>query len=338
MVYSLLDKNYVEKYNITQETALSNVEKYKEPTFFVDKMYVIQNTTEVYTYFVYGKVIDKDNAKTSEFNIAVRLDKEKDLFSVIPYKFVEDNNYNISVGNKIELKYNEISNNIYNEFAFKNITDEQMINYYISEMKDRMIYDVEAIYDKLDKTYRENKFRSKEEYRNYITKNIKQIYQLNLKKYQIENYNSYKQYICVDQNNNYYVINEKNPGQYELILDIYTIDIPIYREEYNKATDAQKGTLCIDRFIKNINSENYTLAYKMLSEGFKNNYFKNEASFVDYAITHFLGKNISFKESQTQEGLYIYKIILSQENLGETQKNFIVKLKEGTDFELSFEM
>lgn len=338
MVYSLLDKNYVEKYNITQETALSNVEKYKEPTFFVDKMYVIQNTTEVYTYFVYGKVIDKDNAKTSEFNIAVRLDKEKDLFSVIPYKFVEDNNYNISVGNKIELKYNEITNNTYNEFAFKNITDEQMINYYISEMKDRMIYDVEAIYDKLDKTYRENKFRSKEECRNYITKNIKQIYQLNLKKYQIENYNSYKQYICVDQSNNYYIINETNPGQYELILDIYTIDIPIYREEYNKATDAQKGTLCIDRFIKNINSENYTLAYKMLSEGFKNNYFKTEASFAEYAMKHFLGKNISFNGVQTQEELYIYKVTLSQEDLGETQKNFIVKLKEGTDFELSFEM
>ena len=43
------------------------------------------------------------------------------------------------------------------------------------------------------------------------------------------------------------------------------------------------------------------LAYKMLSEGFKNNYFKNEASFIDYAITHFLGKNISFKENQTQD-------------------------------------
>lgn len=334
----MLDKNYIEKYNITQETALANVENYKEPKFFVDQMYVIQNTTEVYTYFVYGKVIDKENAQTSKFNIAIRLDKQKDLFSVIPYKFVEDNNYDISIGNKIELKYNEISNNIYNEFAFKNITDEQMINYYISEMKDIMVYDVESIYDKLDKTYKENKFASKEECKNYITKNIMQIYQLNVKKYQIENYNSYKQYICVDQNNNYYIINEKNPGQYELILDIYTIDIPIYIEEYNKATDAQKGTLCIDRFIKNINAENYTLAYKMLSEGFKNNYFKTEESFKEYTKNHLFGKEISFKEMQTQEGLYIYKVILSQENLGETEKNFIVKLKEGTNFELSFEM
>ena len=337
-MYSFLDKNYIEKYNIKQETALSNVENYKEPAFFVDKMYVIQNTTQVYTYFVYGKLIDKETTKSSKFNVVIRLDKENDLFSVIPYKFVEDSNYNISIGNTISLKYNEISNNIYNEFAFKNVTDEEMINHYISDMKDRMIYDVESIYDRLDKTYRENKFTSEEECKNYITKNIMQIYKLNVKKYQIENYDSYKQYICVDQDSNYYIINETNPGQYELILDIYTIDIPIYIEAYNKATDTQKGTICIDKFMKNVNSGNYTLAYKMLSEGFKNNYFKNEASFVDYAITHFLGKNISFKENQTQEGLYIYKIILSQEDLGETEKNFVMQLKEGTDFELSFEM
>lgn len=337
-MYSFLDKNYIEQYNITQETALFNVESYKEPTFLVDQMYVIQNTDQVYTYFVYGKLIDKETAKTSKYNISIRLDKEKDLFSVIPYKFVEDNNYNISIGNTIALKYNEVSNNTYNEFAFKNITDEEMINYYISEMKDRMIYDVESIYDKLDKTYRENKFTSKEECKNYITKNIMQIYQLNVKRYQIENYNSYKQYICVDQNSNYYIINETNPGQYELILDIYTIDIPIYLEGYNKATDEQKGTLCIDRFIKNINSENYTLAYKMLSEGFKNNYFKTEASFEEYARAHLIGKDLVFKDVQIQDELYIYKVVLSQENVGEMQKNFIVKLKEGTNFELSFEM
>ena len=126
-MYSFLDKNYIEQYNITQETALFNVESYKEPTFLVDQMYVIQNTDQVYTYFVYGKLIDKETAKTSKYNISIRLDKEKDLFSVIPYKFVEDNNYNISIGNIIALKYNEVSNNTYNEFAFKNITDEEII-------------------------------------------------------------------------------------------------------------------------------------------------------------------------------------------------------------------
>lgn len=338
IVYSFLDKNYIEHYNITNENAISNMEEYGEPTFLVDKMYVIQDTIDIYTYFVYGKVIDKQNAKATDYKIAIRLDKQRDLFSVIPYNFVEDNKYNIEIGNSITLKYNEISENTYNQFAFKNITDTEMIEMYINEIKDIIIYDVESLYSKLDKTYVQNKFANIEEYKKYMAKRIPTIYQLKIDKYQIKDYDEYKQYICVDQNTNYYIINEQNPGQYELILDLYTIDIPEYVQKYNEYKDNQKGAICIDKFIRNINDENYMLAYKMLSEGFKNNYFKNEASFIDYAITHFLGKNISFKENQTQEGLYIYKIILSQEDLGETEKNFIVKLKEGTDFELSFEM
>lgn len=338
IVYSFLDKNYIEQYNIANENAIPKMEEYGEPTFFVDKMYVIQDTIDVYTYFVYGKVIDKQNAKVTDYNIAIRLDKQRDLFSVIPYNFVEDNKYNIEIGNTITLKYNEISDNTYNQFAFKSITDTEMIEMYINEIKDRIIYDVESLYNKLDKTYAQNKFANIEEYKKYMTKKVSTIYQLKIDKYQIKDYDEYKQYICVDQNANYYIINEINPGQYELILDLYTIDIPEYVQKYNEYTDNQKGAICIDKFIRNINDENYRLAYKMLSEGFRDNYFKTEASFEDYAKKHFLGKNASFKEVQTQEGLYVYKVTLSQENLGETEKNFIVKLKEGTNFELSFEM
>lgn len=338
IVYSFLDKNYIEHYNITNENAIPKMEEYGEPTFFVDKMYVIQDTIDVYTYFVYGKVIDKQNAKVTDYNIAIRLDKQRDLFSVIPYNFVEDNKYNIEIGNTITLKYNEISDNTYNQFAFKNITDTEMIEMYINEIKDRIIYDVESLYNKLDKTYAQNKFANIEEYKKYMTKKLSTIYKLKIDKYQIKDYDEYKQYICVDQNENYYIINEINPGQYELILDLYTIDIPEYVQKYNEYTDNQKGAICIEKFIKNINDENYMLAYNMLSEGFRDNYFKTEASFKEYATKQFLGKKLSFKEVQTQEGLYVYKVTLLQENLGEIEKNFIVKLKEGTNFELSFEM
>lgn len=338
IVYSFLDKNYLEQYNITNENSLPNLEEYELPVFWVDKMYVIQDTIETYTYFVYGRVIDKQSANSEYFNIVIRLDKQRDLFSVIPYKFVEDNEYNIEIGNTIALKYNEISDNTYNQFAFKNITDAEMIEMYINEIKDRIIYDIESLYNKLDKTYVKNKFANIEQYKKYMNKRISTIYQLKIDKYQIKDYEQYKQYVCIDQNENYYIINEINPGRYELILDTYTIDIPEYVQKYNEYADDQKGAFCIDKFIKNINDENYMLAYNMLSEGFRDNYFKTEASFEEYATKHFLGKKLSFKGVQTQEGLYIYKVTLAQENLEEKEKNFIVKLNEGTDFELSFEV
>ena len=54
-LYSLLDKNYIEEYNVTEKDVLNDQKIYKDPIFYASKMYVIQDTYSVYTYFVYGK-------------------------------------------------------------------------------------------------------------------------------------------------------------------------------------------------------------------------------------------------------------------------------------------
>lgn len=336
MVYSFLDKNYIEKYNIKKETAIKDEKDYENPIYLVNKMYVLQDTAEVYTYFVYGKIVDKQTTKIEDYNIVIRLDKEKDLFSVIPYEFIEDNNYNIEIGNTIRLKYNELPSNTYNKFAFKNITDSDMVAFYTNEIKDMAIYNEELLYNKLEKTYLQNKFTDFEKYKNYITKNITSIYQLKIKQYKINDYETYKQYICIDENEKYYIINEINVGQYEVILDTYTIDLPEYIEKYNKSQDEQKVAFCIDKFMKNVNDENYTLAYSMLSNGFKNNYFKTQNEFENYAKQYLLGKSITFEEIKNEADIYIYKVKLTKNGQPAQSKNFNVKLGSRTNFELSF--
>lgn len=341
IIYSMLDKNYLEEYKITEQTVLSNIEEYKNPIFCTDRMYVIQNKEAVYTYFVYGTVIDKETSKNTKLNIVIRLDKQKDLFSIIPYEYIEDKKYNIQVGNNVTFKYDEIKDNIYNKFAFKNITDEEMAIFYMDEIKNSIVYDKETLYNKLNSEYREDKFINLQEYKSYINKNITKIYSAKVQKYRKEKYKDYTQYVCIDQNENYYIINEVNPGQYEVILDTYTIDLPEYIEKYNKATNNEKVALCIDKFIKNINAENYTLAYSMLNESFKKNYFKTQADFENYAKKNFLGKeSIEYKNIQNEGNIYIYLVNLSSKinDIGSIEKNFNVKLGEGTNFELSFNM
>lgn len=297
IIYSMLDTNYIMNYNITKQNSISNIEEYNEPVFYMDKLYVIQDTAEVYTYFAYGRIVDKQNLKTSNFNLIVRLDKEKDLFSIMPYKYVQDNNLNIQIGNTIKLPSNEIKDNIYNNFSFKNITEEDMVVYYLNEIKDTILYDIEASYNKLDSNYKQNKFMNIEEYKSYINKNLSKIYSAKVQKYDIKKYKDYTQYICIDQNEKYYVINETHLGEYSVILDTFTIDLPEYVEKYNNSKGSQKVAFCIDKFIKNINDENYRLAYTMLSQGFKSNYFKTLSSFENYVKQNFLGKDqIEFKE------------------------------------------
>lgn len=340
MVYSMLDKNYIEEYNITQETALSNISKYTNPVFYNDKIYVIQDTIEVYTYFVYGKVIDKETGDISEFNVVVRLDKGNDLFSIIPYKYIEDKQYSIVEGNSIVFEYNEIENNTYNTFAFKNITDEEMSVFYMNEIKDNFVYDLEASYYKLDETYRNKRFLNLEEYEKYITKNISNLYSAKLQKFQINEYTNYNQYVLIDQNEKYYIVNETHPGEYTIILDTYTIDLPEYLEKYNNANDQQKVAYCINRFMQAVNDENYTFAYSLLASGFKDNYFKNQESFENYAKQNLLSKdNISFGKFSNEGNIYYtYEVTLANgdEDSNTLEKTFIVKLGEGTNFELSF--
>lgn len=339
VIYAMLDTNYITSYNITNQNVISNIDEYNEPVFYMDKLYVIQDTQELYTYFAYGRVVDKQNSKTSNLNLVVRLNKENDLFSIIPYKYIEDNNLNIQIGSTVKLPNNQIKDNTYNKFSFKNITEEDMIVYYLSEIKDMMLYDIEASYNKLDNNYKQKKFANIQEYRNYINKNISKIYSAKVQKYDVKQYKDYTQYICIDQNENYYIINEMHIGEYNVILDTFTIDLPEYIEKYNKSNVNQKVAFCIDKFIKNINDENYNLAYGMVSQGFKNNYFKTLASFENYVKQNFLGKDkIEFKEFQNEKEIYIYKVILnsSKDSENRLEKSFNVKLGEGTQFEISF--
>ena len=88
--------------------------------------------------------------------------------------------------------------------------------------------------------------------------------------------------------------------------------------------------------MKNVNDENYTLAYSMLSEGFKNNYFKTQSEFESYAKQYLVGNNITFEKIENEADIYIYKVSLTKNGQTKQNKNFNVKLDSRTNFELSF--
>lgn len=138
------------------------------------------------------------------------------------------------------------------------------------------------------------------------------------------------------QSGDYYIFKQTGVMEFSLILDTYTIDLPEYIEKYNKSQDEQKVAFCIDKFMKNVNDENYTLAYSMLSNGFKNNYFKTQNEFENYAKQYLLGKSITFEEIKNEADIYIYKVKLTKNGQPAQSKNFNVKLGSRTNFELSF--
>ena len=76
-----------------------------------------------------------------------------------------------------------------------------------------------------------------------------------------------------------------------------------------------------------------------MSTGFKTNYFKTVQDFEKYIESTLYAKNeVSYESFEVQSWLYKYKVnITNKENQTEsTTKTFIVKLNDGTDFEMSF--
>lgn len=235
--------------------------------------------------------------------------------------------------------YSEIQYTQYNEIYYAHISDMQLCNTYLLDYKSNAINHTEDAYNSLDKEYREKRFGSFENYKKYVQENAEKIFGIKLAKYQVKKYDDYNQYICIDQYGNYYVFNETAIMKYTLALDTYTTDLPQYVEQYNSSTKTQQVGMSIERFVNAIYDENYTFAYSVLASEFKENYFKTQEQFETYMKQNFIkSKQISYGETRTEGDIHIFTVAIGDEGSSSITKKFVVRLGEGTSFEISFEI
>lgn len=261
------------------------------------------------------------------------------LIAILAYLnlFNKSNNENQKIQN-----YEEISiKDRYecNEIQYISMSIDDLILIYFDDYKTYMLENPEQAYNLLDKEYREKRFGNIDGYKTYIANNKEMISNNSLESYKISVDDEKSQYICLDQYGNYYIFTENAIMDYTVILDTYTIDLPEFTEKYNSATDQQKVALNIDKFMQAINSKDYKYAYNCLADSFKNNYFKTQEDFENYAKENFYASNtVGYKEFDTQGEYYTYSVILTdKETEAQKNKTFIMKLEEGTNFVLSFD-
>ena len=130
---------------------------------------------------------------------------------------------------------------------------------------------------------------------------------------------------------------------YNIVLDDYTLNKEEYNELYRKLTSEQKVYTNIELFYKMINNKDYSSAYDVLDNTFKNKYFKTLDKFESYIKKNFYEYTMvkSNIDIQNKESYFICTIqISSGVALSSYQSNitFFVKLNEGSDFKLSFEI
>lgn len=340
--------NHVKKYfdykkqnNTEAVKAISGDTTINNDDFQSREMYLLNKITN-YTVYVYGKV-KQQNSYIDEYLI-VNLDYRNYTFSIRASSKEEFEN---AKNNRVQKKYEEdviIQNNSYNEIILAEKADDfQVLKEYFEDYKFKAIYYPEQAFILIEENYKKEKFNNNlEQYKTYIKNNLETFQDANIVKHTIKNENGEIKYTFADNYNHYYELQETGIYEYTIILDNYTIQSKEQKEQYEGLSDEQKALSNIDKVMKLINTKDYQTVYQYLNVDFKNTNFPTIEAFTTYMQANFFENNIVGKiATRKEEKIYLLKVPY-KESLSsaaeEDEKTFMVRLGEGTNFELSFEI
>jgi len=340
ILVEMLSEKYINENNINNNNVLNYVDKVKTVSLFDAKKMNTLPGERIETYAVYGIISNRDNPENrQEAYYLVLIDNYNSTFSITPMVNKNIGNVNdIDLESEVQL-IDTVDNNA---FEYYRITDETLIRNYLGNYKSNVLYNIQDAYELLDEEYRNKRFGSLDSYKMHVTEELSKIKGSLVAKYKINQYNDYVQYVCIDRDENYYIINETAVMEYSLILDTYTLDLPEFLEKYNSTNPQGMVALNIQKFIDSINNKDYKYAYSKLAEGFKNSNFSTLQSFERYIKSNIYEKNkIEYLDFKEEGSVYTYKIIFSDANSENTPtktKTIIMQLQEGTGFVLSFDV
>ena len=292
------------------------------------------------------------------------IDKNTMSFCITPLLEKEYNDF--VEENKIEENNKSVSRNKYNEFNKIVLEKEKIAKKYFDDYIYNAVSNSEEAYKLLNEEYRTKRFPNINEYKEYIKQNIEQLETLDAKgiksfeefndedkykeyigklqlkgieQYNITNKDKYKQIECVDVYGNYYLFNVKAAMDYTVILDAYTIDLPDVLEKYNSSSNENKVAMNIEKIKTAINNKDYRYVYNKLNNTFKETNFKTEESLKEYLQSNiYINNNFECSSVQKQDNVYVAQVkVMNMDNTTQTKKiKVVMKLKEGTDYEMSF--
>lgn len=338
-IYNMLDEEYKQSYNISSNNVLNHIKKL-DNTYTIENMYAKQENKNCCNYYIFGEIMN--NNVNKEYNIVVKINSEDLHFSIIPNEYLQEKNVKtINEIDNINFRSLEINNTNYNTYYYDEISDKEMLEIYINNYIGNIKNNLNASYTLLDEEYRKNRFSTLTNYITYIKNNEQYLFNIKIKEYEFEEYENYNIYKFKDQYGNTYIFKETAIMEYTVMLDDYTLETETFKQKYEKASDKEKGHMNIEKFFEMINMRDYSSAYSLLDENFKQNNFKTVADFEKYMQTKTYRYNkVNYKTYTNQiSSIYIYTIGLTDrtgEKSEEIEFNIVMKLLEGTDFVMSF--
>lgn len=337
VLISLLDEEYKNKYNINKNNVIKilsdykGIKSYSSKEIYKQEINQMQNTNGIYLYV---KGITRKNGIEKEIYTLIKKDLLKSTYSIT---FLNETEFNNAQNSK-EISINP---NIYNSINNEKITDYKICLTYLNDYLDTIQNNPKDGYKLLNKEYRESRFKSQENYVEYLKQISNRISSTVLKSYAIEEQDGKIQYICIDQRNNYYIFEKGKMMDYTVILDTYTQELPQFVKKYNDSNNIQKVGYNVQKCIEAINNKDYKYVYNKLDTTFKNEKYSTEDYFEKTIKNQLFDNNIIKNASASNEGnIYIYKVTIQDALNDNNKKNvtFIMQLKENIDYVISFSL
>lgn len=334
-LYNITETNYIKRNNISTDNVITIYENIKK--YYIQEMYAFETST-MSEYYTYGFILKENNDKPENYYFKVCKDSSNSTFSVSPLKIDE---YNKAKEGKINKTENEsIKSNLYNKYNYNLYSGKDVAEKYINDFIFKMKYIPDVAFGTLDEEYRNKKFSNIDEFKSYIKNNSERFDDFIIRSYGREATENITNYEVEDINNHYYKIKASSGMDYTIILDDYTVESNEYVQKYNSSSDSTKIATCINKFFKLIDSKEYKSAYAYLDDTFKQKNFDTVGKFETYAKQNFFNNNtVTISSAEKVGDIYSCKVqIKSGVSVAAMSKDItvIIKLKENTDFVMSF--
>ncbi len=332
----LLSNQYKEENGINESNLYDYINVVQEKLIFIPlKMNVIIQTN-IEKYIVYGIQITLDGNYDSDVYLVVNLDVTNSTFSIEPL----GNNYNNIDEIDIQNNNERIDQNTDNKYSDQKINNEYVARYYFTTYKQIILTRPDLIYDYLQEDYKLKRFETLENFERYVESNREEIAGLQIQKYLVNNYEDYTEFVCMDQYQNLYIFDETNPMEFTLKLDSYTVISDNFKETYDSSNEQQKVVMNIDKWIQMLNTRDYTNAYNVLDETFRNNNWASEEEFEQYMRELLpLHYDVEYTTYSSENSTYVQTINLTDITGGTDETitlNIIMQLKDNYEFVMSF--
>lgn len=219
-VISMLDAQYLQKYNVNIKNVADKIKDFKADEIQVNDIYRIQKDENMSMYLAYFSELNISDDSDKDMYFVLKLDDKNKYFSVYLEDYVKDNNYDkLKENDEVKISISKIESNNYNIYENTVVYNSKYQEDLFNDFKKSCMSNLKRAYSLLDEESKTSKFDTFEKFSNYISGKISDIVIMKIKSCQIEEKEESTLYKYTTTKDINFTIKEIAPLKYTVVIE-----------------------------------------------------------------------------------------------------------------------